>query len=70
MTNFLRGTAKAWVAALIAGLSTAKANASGGFTTEEWIGQIAAAVIAWNATYWVSNSGPSAPPADPVGDAV
>ena len=61
MTNFLRGSAKAWVAALIAGLAAAQANASNGFTTEEWIGQIVAAVIAWNATYWVENTGPSAP---------
>jgi hypothetical protein len=59
--NFVKGSAKAIYAGIVAGLSAAIANASNGFTVEEWLGTILAAIVGFGGTYWVTNSGPKAP---------
>lgn len=66
MKDFIKGSAKAVVAGAVAGLSTAVGFADDGFTTSEWLGIVLAALVGFNGTYWVTNSGPKAPVPDNV----
>lgn len=60
--NFLKGAAKAFYAGIVAGLTAAIANASNGYTLEEWLGTALAVVTGFGGVYWITNSGPLAPP--------
>ena len=59
--NFARGAKKAIYGAVVAGLSTAIANASNGFTVEETLGTILAVVTGFGAVYFATNTGPKKP---------
>ena len=61
MTNFVKGSAKAIYAGVVAGLTAAIANASNGYTVEEWLGTALAAITGFGGVYWITNTGPKAP---------
>ena len=61
MKDFVKGSAKAIYAGVVAGLTAGIANASNGFTTEEWLGTALAVVTGFGGVYWITNSGPLAP---------
>lgn len=54
-TMFSAKSAKAFVAAVLAAISTATVAAAGGFTVEEMLSIFGAAVLTFQATFWVSN---------------
>ena len=55
-TMFTTQSRKAYVAALIAGISAATIAADQGFTTTEWLTIAGAVLVAFQATYWTSNA--------------
>ncbi len=61
MTTFVKGSAKAFYAGIVAGLTAAIANASNGYTVEEWLGTALAVVTGFGGVYWITNTGPKAP---------
>ena len=54
-TMFSAKSAKAFVAAVLAAISTATVASAGGFTVEEMLSIFGAAVFTFQATFWVSN---------------
>lgn len=54
---FSAEAAKAYVAAVVAGLSAAVGFAEDGFTTKEVLGIVLALVVAFQGTFWVTNKG-------------
>lgn len=53
--TFIRRTAKAWVAAAVAGLGYLTPGVDDGLAASEALGALLAGLVAWQGVYWVRN---------------
>lgn len=66
--DFVKGALKAVIAGAAAAIAFATPVVDDGLVASEILGIVGAFIIAFNAVYWVNNTGPMAPPNGPPED--